>query len=149
MYRAASFLLIAAIVFTVDGPPARAEGLRPETVARDSFVGERFFRTELYFGLGRQNGGEVTAEEWNQFLGDEVTSRFPDGLTVVEAAGQFRSASGAIIRERSRMLILLYKKKDRETAGKKIEEIRAAYCKQFDQESVLRVDLRKSVEVSF
>jgi hypothetical protein len=31
----------------------------------------------------------------------------------------------------------------------KIEEIRAAYVKQFSQESVLRLDFKQKVEVSF
>jgi hypothetical protein len=117
--------------------------------AENQLYAEKFFRTELYFGFGKKDGTEVTADEWSKFLADVVTPRFPDGLTVVEAIGQFRGSSGAIVREHSRMLILLYKKRNRETAGKKIDEIRAAYCKQFAQESVLRIDFQKSVDVSF
>ena len=110
---------------------------------------DRYFRTELFFGMDKPTGREVTAEEWDKFLADEVTPRFPDGLTVFAAAGQFRSATGAIVREKSRVIILLYSKKDRATASRKIDEIRAAYCKKFDQESVMRIDYRRSVEVSF
>jgi hypothetical protein len=110
---------------------------------------DRYYRTELYFGMDKPAGGEITAEEWDKFLADEVTLRFPDGLTVVAASGQFRSASGTIVKEKSRVIILLYRKKDRDAAGRKIDEIRAAYCKKFDQESVMRIDFRRSVEVSF
>lgn len=110
---------------------------------------DRYFRTELYFGTDIPNGGQVTADQWVNFLSDEVTPRFPDGLTVVDAAGQFRSASGTIVKEKSRMIVLLYRKKDRETASRKIEEIRAVYCKFFKQESVMRVDFRRSLEVAF
>lgn len=110
---------------------------------------DRYYRTELYFGFGKKDGTEVTAEEWSRFLSDEVTLRFPDGLTMIEANGQFRSASGIIVREKSRVIILLYKKNERRSASKKIDDIRAAYCRKFDQESVLRVDLRQAVEVSF
>ena len=41
-------------------------------------------RTTLYFGLARPKGA-VTELEWQIFLRDEVTARFPDGLTVWEA----------------------------------------------------------------
>src|SRR5256885_1118405 len=143
MSKIGSVILIAAAAFAVYSTPTRAEHFATAEVGvTDFFVGERYFRTELYFGFGRKDGTEVTIDEWNKFLADEVTPRFPDGLTIVEAAGQFRGASGTIVRERSRMIILLYKKKDRESASKKIDEIRAAYCKQFDQESVLRLDFQ-------
>jgi hypothetical protein len=99
--------------------------------------------------MNRRDGSEVNGDEWAKFLSDEVTSRFPDGLTIIDAAGQFRSASGTIIKEKSRLIIFLYRKKDREAAGRKIEEIRAVYCRMFDQESVMRVDQRRSVEVTF
>jgi hypothetical protein len=110
---------------------------------------DRYFRTERYFGMNKPSGVEVTTDQWSKFLADEVTPRFPDGLTVIDAAGQFRSASGTIVKEKSRMIILLYRKRDRESASRKIDEIRAVYCKLFDQESVMRIDLRRSVEVSF
>ena len=114
----------------------------------DGFAFDRYFRTELFFGMNKPTGGEVTTEDWDKFLADEVTPRFPNGLTVVAAAGQFRSASGTIVKEKSRVIILLYSKKDRAAASRWIDEIRTAYCKKFDQESVMRIDYRRSVEVS-
>jgi hypothetical protein len=110
---------------------------------------EKFYRTELYFGMDIPGGGEVSEEDWNKFLADEVTSRFPQGFTVLPGYGQFKDSRGEIERENSRVLILFYPKKTRSGVSKKIEEIRAAYKKQFRQESVLRLDYVKSVEVSF
>lgn len=110
---------------------------------------EKFFRTELYFGMDIPGGGEVSEDDWNKFLADEVTSRFPLGFTVLPGYGQFKDSRGEIERENSRVLILFYPKKTRSNVSKKIEEIRAAYKKQFRQESVLRLDYVKSVEVSF
>ena len=40
-------------------------------------------------------------------------------------------------------------KKPSDLAHEKIEKIRATYKKQFEQESVLRVDFRQSIEISF
>ena len=97
-----------------------------------------YARLELLFGLGRQGGGEVSEEEWRAFLEAEVTPRFPDGLTVLTAYGQWRSRSGEVAREPSRVLVIWHR---RETGSEaEIEAIRQAYKAQFGQESVMRVD---------
>jgi Protein of unknown function (DUF3574) len=98
-----------------------------------------FYRTELYFGSEKPDGSEVTEEELERFVDDEVTPRFPDGLTLLSGEGQFRDSSGEIVEEPSYVLILLYPPHDRE-ASDEIEEIREDYKREFEQESVLRVD---------
>lgn len=110
---------------------------------------EKYFRTELYFGMNKPDGSQVGEEDWNEFLAQEVTPRFPSGFTVLEGYGQFQDSNNKINREKSRCLILFYPKKERKSTGAKIEEIRAAYKKSFRQESVLRLDFKKSVRVSF
>ena len=97
-----------------------------------------YARLELLFGLGRQGGGEVSEEEWRAFLQTEVTPRFPDGLTMLTAYGQWRSRSGEIAREPSRVLLIWYRPEAGSEAD--IEAIRQAYKAQFGQESVMRVD---------
>ena len=49
-----------------------------------------FIRTELFFGSERPNKPEVSDTEFKLFLDQEVTPRFPDGLTVLKGFGQFR-----------------------------------------------------------
>jgi hypothetical protein len=120
--------------------------LKADVVA---YTPDRYYRTELYFGLSKPDGSEVTAEEWARFLADEVTPRFPAGFTVIEALGQYQGDDKKIVKEKSRVLILLYEKKDRKHNSVKIEEIRAAYKKAFRQESVMRLDLSRTVNVSF
>src|SRR5471032_2937923 len=51
--------------------------------------------------------GEVSDADWASYLAEEVTPRFPNGLTAVDAAGQWRGPSGVISRERSKMLIIV------------------------------------------
>jgi hypothetical protein len=97
-----------------------------------------YARLELLFGLGKQGGGEVSEEEWRSFLEMEVTPRFPDGLTVVAAYGQWRSRSGEVAREPSRVLVIWHRRGAGGEAD--IEAIRQAYKAQFSQESVMRVD---------
>lgn len=144
-YKMIPAVLLVFVVFSGATPAA----LTPRIPQYLAVSVDKFWRTELYFGFNKKNGGQVTDDEWRQFLAEVVTPRFPDGFTVLESAGQFRSTSGTIVRERGRVLILLYPKKSRSASRFKIEEIRAAYCKSFDQESVLRMDLEDAVEVTF
>jgi hypothetical protein len=108
-----------------------------------------FARTELYFGRNKPDGSTVSEEDWRKFVDEIITPRFPDGFTVLNGDGQFRGKDGAIVREESKVLILFYERKDRKPVGSRIEEIRGEYKKRFNQESVLRLDLTKSVRVSF
>ncbi|WP_009630848.1 DUF3574 domain-containing protein [Synechocystis sp. PCC 7509] len=93
---------------------------------------------ELYFGRNKP-AGEVSEQDFQLFLQNEVTPRFPDGLTVIDAKGQFLSSSG-IIKEKTKLLILIHanSQEDRQ----EIEEIIEEYKDRFDQESVLRVTSR-------
>ncbi len=95
-------------------------------------------RTELFFGLRKPNGTEVNNAEFQRFLDREVTPRFPDGFTVISGRGQFKDARGAILQERSKLLILLYP--IAASSNQQIEQIRKAYITAFQQQSVLRAD---------
>ena len=99
---------------------------------------ESFARTELFFGLSRP-GGTVSEAEFQAFVNDHVTPSFPDGLTLLSGVGQFRDASGTILVEGSKLLVLLYPRRDRD-ADAKIEQIRLVYREAFQQQSVLRTD---------
>jgi hypothetical protein len=57
--------------------------------------------------------------------------------------GQFRNASGATLRERAKVLILLYAHDG--VHSRNIMAIRAAYLTTFEQESLLRVDVGSCV----
>jgi hypothetical protein len=114
----------------------------------DPFVGDKFARTELYFGTAKPDGSAVTEEEFGLFLDQVVTPLFPEGLTLVSALGQFLGSAGLIIQENSKLLILLYPAELRKANSVKIENIRNAYTESFQQESVLRSD-RCCEEVGF
>ncbi len=110
----------------------------PERACRSPFPGDEFARTELFFGLSRP-GAVITEAEFKNFVDAFVTPSFPDGLTLLSGAGQFRGASGTTISEGAKLLILLYPRRDRD-ANDKIDKIRDEYKKMFQQESVLRSD---------
>lgn len=90
----------------------------------------------LYFGTDSP-AGPVTAQDWTDFLDSTVTPRFPDGLTVWEADGQWRNVDGKLVQEDARVLNLVHP--DSPAAEQAISELVALYKERFRQQSVLRV----------
>lgn len=101
--------------------------------------GSRMTSVTLFFGMAIPGGGKVSDGEWRSFLDTEVTPRFPDGLSVLQAAGQWKdSSSGAVVRENSRALLIWTENSP--GASAEIDAIRDAYKERFSQDSVMRVD---------
>jgi len=89
---------------------------------------------ELLFGRGN-----VSDFNWDRFLTAEVTPRFPDGLTVYDARGQWKNPqTGAISRERSKVVMIAMPPDQGNEAKNetKLQEIIAAYKTRFRQQSV-------------
>ena len=97
----------------------------------------------LFLGTGKPRGGVVTPAEWAEFLKGSVKPRFPQGLTVSPASGQWRGADGAIVQEASQLLQLVHP--DDTASERAVQELVAAYKAQFQQEAVLRVKARACV----
>lgn len=90
---------------------------------------------QLFFG---RNVGErvgVSEADFQRFVDEELTTRFPKGLTVFDAAGQWRGASGVTGREPSKVVILVLP--GRGGDEDKLDAVRAAYRTRFSQEAVL------------
>ena len=98
---------------------------------------ERYDEYRLFFGRNVGDAEGVTDEDWAAFLADTVTPRFPDGLSVFDAAGQWRDSEGVIVRGRSKMVLILAEPDS--DALTRLDEIADEYKRQFSQESVLRV----------
>lgn len=92
---------------------------------------------QLYFGTDIPGGGRVSAEAWSAFLRDAVTPRFPQGLSVWAASGQWRGADGQVVREDSNVLSLVHA--DDAAAERAVQALVADYKTRFRQEAVLRV----------
>jgi hypothetical protein len=93
-------------------------------------------REVLYFGRNRPGGGVVSDGEWERFLNEVVTPRFPSGLTVIGARGQWKGRSGEVEQEQSEV-VTLYHSGD-EVARRAVAEITEEYKRRFQQEAVLR-----------
>lgn len=105
-----------------------------------------WLRSELYFALAREEGDEtpVDASGWAEFLDREVTPRFPDGLSVFDAYGQWLArGQEAPGRLRSKLLVILHPDTPEHRA--RIDEIRLAWKQKTGHVSVLwswqRVDV--------
>jgi len=106
-------------------------------------VGDVMTQSTLYFGLNRPAGPEITAAEWQQFVDNDVTPVFREGLTVFNASGQWLGNDGKLAREPSKALMLIHTS-DAES-NKNIEKLRSTYQSRFNQDSVMRVDQKVCV----
>jgi len=89
-------------------------------------------------------GGEITEEQWRAFVAEEVTPRFPDGLTLWRAEGQWREADGEIVREP--VLVIEIVHPHSLAIDAEINAIAVAYKQRFRQEAVMRVTVPARLE---
>jgi hypothetical protein len=119
-----TLLAASANIAQAQTPPLSCHGAQqPKQVA------------ELLFG--RDVGGRlgVSKTAWGRFVAQEITPRFPDGLTVTDAAGQWRDpTTGAIEHEPAkRVEIVLPGNAEDEV---QLEAVVDAYKRRFHQHSV-------------
>ena len=132
-------MLVGALALLAAAPPARADMAGAQLPGASCKVGDAAMASlELLFGMNRQGGEPINDQEWQDFVDKEVTPRFPDGLSVLPAYGQWLGQGGQITKENSRLLMIWYQPKSDSDAL--IEAIRVAYKKRFQQESVMRID---------
>src|ERR1700722_17264134 len=129
--RAARLYLLSFVLLAT-----AATGLHAQTQALSCHGTQQIRQiAELVFGrdIGHKLG--VSESAWTRFVTREITSRFPDGLTIIDAKGQWRdSADGSIVREPSeRVEIVLPGAADDEA---KLDAIVTAYKRDFHQQSV-------------
>jgi Protein of unknown function (DUF3574) len=121
-------------------PPAQTTTARPPGVMAS--CAERV-HDRLFFGLGTPDG-IVSDGAWAQFLAEIVTPRFPDGLTVVDAVGQWRAAGQRDVTvEPSRVVEIAHD--DSPETNRHIREMVAIYKQQYHQDSVMLTRARMEV----
>jgi hypothetical protein len=102
-------------------------------------VGEAMAETQLYFGMSKPKGGEVSARAWEAFVAAEITPRFPEGFSVIDGAGFWRDGqTQKTISEKSKVVVRLHPRSN--AADQAIAAIIEAYKTKFEQEAVLRVE---------
>jgi hypothetical protein len=130
---AVSFAVMFSAGFVAGGKWQTPVGAQGFSVTMECASSAPQIRTTLYFGLSRPKGS-ISELEWQIFLRDEVTKRFPDGLTVWQAEGQWLNPAGIIDHEQSKVLLLVHA--DSAAARQSVQAVIQAYRKAFEQESV-------------
>jgi hypothetical protein len=91
---------------------------------------------ELFFGRSIGNRTGVSDADFARFTAEEITPRFPDGLTVLDGHGQWRDpARGRLVREPSKVVLILFP--DDPQKRENLVAIAEAYKRKFHQQSVL------------
>jgi hypothetical protein len=133
---ALSFLTLAAAITgsnAQSGEPSCHGGQQPRKIA------------ELLFGrdIGHRVGVDET--DWASFVERELIPRFPDGLTVSDTIGQWRSrTSGVIVREPGKRVEIVLPGKADDQA--RLDAVVTAYKQAFRQRSVIIIEQSACVE---
>ncbi|MEW6643860.1 MAG: DUF3574 domain-containing protein [Pseudomonadota bacterium] len=88
--------------------------------------------------FGRNIGDRIGVSDaaFAAFTAREITPRFPDGLSVIDAAGQWRdSARGTLVREPSKLVLIVFADDPDKRAA--LDAIAAAYKRDFRQQAVM------------
>jgi hypothetical protein len=136
---------LAARLDLADAPAPESATLKGDAARPEA---AHWLRNELYFGVGSFDSPDDSVAEirWQAFLDREVTPRFPDGLTVLDAYGQWRDhPKDAPSRLRSKVLLILCEDTPANRAA--IDAIRSAFKAETHDKSVLLAT--EHVDVSF
>ena len=87
---------------------------------------------KVFCGMSSGNG-EVSEEAWRRFCDRHVSAAFPDGYTVLDAAGYWRPAPEVTARERAKVILIVAPADARD----KVLAVARQYQKEFVQGSVL------------
>ncbi len=127
--RSPLLFLIAILITAAIAAPVDAQTLTCRTGQASVAV------AELMFGRKIGDRISVTQAAWAAFLDREVSPRFPDGLTVVDASGQWRDQTrNRVIHEPSKIVTLVLRDAARDQ--ERIDQIVAAYKQRFRQQAV-------------
>jgi hypothetical protein len=135
MRRAAlvlALLLTGCVSVDIDGSsPICRPGLAPKITA------------DLYFGRNIGSSLAVSDADWARFVDEEITPRFPDGLSVSDIAGQWKGEDGLVVREPAKVVMIVLSGEEAEYA--RLDAVSDAYRKRFRQESVMLVQRQACV----
>ncbi|AHG89160.1 Protein of unknown function DUF3574 [Gemmatirosa kalamazoonensis] len=91
----------------------------------------------LYFGRNIGDTATVSDSAWTRFVHEVITTNFPEGATIWDAAGQWRDPSGATVRERSFVVELVHLVTP--DVESRVTRVMDEYKRRFAQQSVLRL----------
>ncbi len=111
-----------------------------DTVCPDGM--DFFTEINVYLGLEKGSGVTLIEEEWQSFLADTVTPHFPNGLTVLDARGQwFDTTEGRLYREPTKLLNVLVPANALDAGIDAVRDISDVYKQRFEQQAVFYTSL--------
>ncbi len=128
------FILISAAVVAAGLLAVASQGGKPAA------TGPAWTRSEIFFGRNVPGGGLVSEAQFNEFLKDTVTRFFPLGMTVYDAYGQMKDPAGAIVRQDTRVVLLVHPAGGPEE--KALQEIITVYRSRFGKPQVMALQTR-------
>ena len=134
MVRLGSTFALVAMVACA-GRPASPAAPAPAMAAACAVGDTTMVRDVVYFGRNQPGGGTVSDADWQRFLDEVVTPRFPYGLTIVNATGQWRGQSGVVEQERSEIVTVFHA--GDAASRQAIADVAGEYKRRFQQEAVL------------
>jgi len=108
---------------------------RPRELASNCLTPSEKPTAELLFGRLGDGAPNVSEAEFTRFLNSEVSPRFPDGLTVVNAKGGWTLPTGSDLGQRPKLVMIVLHGGSDDQA--KLMAIRTVYQARYHQQSVL------------
>ena len=87
---------------------------------------------KVFCGMSSKNG-EVSEDAWKRFCDKHVSAAFPDGYTVLDATGYWRSGPDTTEMERAKVILIIAPA----DAGGKVLSVARQYQREFSQGAVL------------
>ena len=111
-------VILAVCLVVLCALPARAQTMESSEGA--------WYRIHLGTGVGDK---AVSRDLLKSFIDQQITSHFPNGLTITDARGQWKSEEYGVIRERT--IVIDIRCPDTEESSNKIAEIAKGYVERF------------------
>jgi hypothetical protein len=101
-------------------------------------AGQQSIRTaQLFFGRNDLAASRIDDAEFRRFVDQELSPRFPDGLTMLDGGRQWAGAENQRIRESAKVVLIVLP--GRGDARARIAAVRAAYKARYHQDPALVV----------
>ena len=130
MSRAFLPLLAAALALVTAG----CAGLKHDACPAGQ---ERLRTAQLFFGRNAGEKPRVSEADFRRYVDEELTPRFPDGLTVIDGGGQWKGEENKLIREAAKVVLIVLPNGSEQQP--RLDAARAAYKTRFNQEAVMLI----------
>jgi len=126
----------ATLLLAGCGGSGSAPATAPEATSC-AYPGARpMLAAELAFGRNIKGGPGVSDADWTQFQHETLTRQFPDGMTVIDAIGQWTDPHAKQpVSEASKFVIIVAP--DTQATLQSLRIVTDAYKRRFGQESVM------------